>query len=83
MIARADGWTIALHWGKSGGWWFERNYTAVLCMGRLAITWIPRDLHPLIEDCLRASPACAPPPGMGDFGAEIGMVLAKIEATKP
>ncbi len=48
-IPAPDGWTLALHWGESGGWWFRRGYTTVLCMGRLALTWIPRDLHPLLR----------------------------------
>jgi hypothetical protein len=53
---KSDGWTIALHWGKSGGWWFRRSYSTVLCMGRFAVTLIPRDLHPLLRDLLVANP---------------------------
>lgn len=59
-VPAPDGWTLALHWGKSGGWWFRRGYAPVLCMGRLALTWIPRDLHPMLRD-LAGRPRWSPP----------------------
>lgn len=41
--------TLALSWGKFGGFYFHWRYTKRICLGWLAITYIPDDLDNLLS----------------------------------
>lgn len=42
-------WTLALHWGKSGGWYIARGHGWRVCCGRLALSFWPADLDDLLD----------------------------------
>lgn len=45
--------------GKWGGFYFLRGYTTRLCLGWLALTFIPRDFDPLIRSALYSYPSAS------------------------
>lgn len=40
--------TIAINWGKYGGFYFRNRYTIRLCLGWFAITYFPCDLDDVL-----------------------------------
>lgn len=41
--------TIAVSFGKYGGFYFRRGYTTRLCLGWVAITYFPCDIDTIFE----------------------------------
>lgn len=41
--------TLALSIGKWGGFYLHRGHTLRLCLGWIAVTFIPRDLDELLQ----------------------------------
>jgi len=44
-----NGWAIALSFGDWGGFYWKSGYAKRVCLGWMAITYIPSDLDPLVE----------------------------------
>lgn len=41
--------TVAISFGKYGGFYFSRGYTTRLCIGWVAITYFPRDIDTIFD----------------------------------
>jgi hypothetical protein len=50
LSKRRFGWTLSLSFGGWGGFYFHRDYTIRLCLGWIALTWIPQDLDDLLRN---------------------------------
>ena len=44
-----EGGTIALSWGKWGGFYFERGWMWRLCLGWVALTFLPMEIDDLMK----------------------------------
>ena len=47
-IVRRSGGSFCISWGKYGGWYWRNKFTKRLCLGWLAITFIPMDLDDIL-----------------------------------
>jgi len=45
--------TIAVSFGKYGGFYFHRGYTTRLCLGWVAITYFPCDIDTLFDELFK------------------------------
>ena len=41
--------TLAISWGKYGGFYWHSKYTKRLCLGWIAFTYIPLDIDDLLK----------------------------------
>jgi hypothetical protein len=44
--------TLAISWGKYGGFYFKRGSMIRICLGWLAITYIPMEIDDLLKIAL-------------------------------
>ena len=42
------GGTIALSWGKYGGFYLYRGFSKRLCLGWIALTYVPQDIDVIL-----------------------------------
>lgn len=42
--------TIAISFGAYGGFYFYRGYSIRICLGWVALTYLPRDLDTILND---------------------------------
>lgn len=49
MSAQRDGGALSVSWGKWGGFYWRRGFCLRLCLGWIAMTYIPRDLDKVIQ----------------------------------
>ena len=45
---RRSGGSFIISWGKYGGWYWHNKFTKRLCLGWLAITFIPMDIDDVL-----------------------------------
>lgn len=64
--------TLAVSWGANGGFYFNKGYCVRLCLWRVAITYIPRDLDAVLEDSLAKWREGRQPPDAGAGKAVTG-----------
>lgn len=51
------GWTLAITWGSYGGFYFVSRFCTRLCLGWLALTWIPEDIDVVLERLIQRKEA--------------------------
>jgi hypothetical protein len=47
-----DGGTLSVSWGRWAGFYWHRGYCLRLCLGWIALTYLPRDLDNLLHDLM-------------------------------
>jgi len=48
VVVKRSG-TLAISWGKYGGFYWHWKYTKRLCLGWIAFTYLPNDLDNLLK----------------------------------
>lgn len=57
--ADARGGTVAFSWGPWGGFYAKRGAMTRLCLGWVAITYIPQDLDEFLDRLMKLEPTKA------------------------
>ncbi len=71
--------SITIHWGKSGGIYYSSGYFKKLCLGRLAITYVPEDFDEVVKKMINRLVVPAKKEGINEIISELEKAKKRID----